>query len=295
MKVGNRSAITREFMARGRSRTCPIIDLHGHWGPFGGSHLPYASAEKMLPALSRAGVKRIVCSDTDALLADPEFGNRRLQQALRRYPRLLSGYWAINPNYPVLARRAAADFERSHGFVGFKLLPDYHVYPVTGDRYKPALEHADARRLLVLVHTWGGSDFNAPAMLATVAQRHPQAVFLMGHSGYGDWETAIRIARDLPNVYLELTAVYAAHDFAMQPNGSGTPAPLRSCPQVNGIIEMMTAGAGSHKIVFGTDLPWYSPHFAAGTILFARITDAAKHNILHRNAERLLRRDQAHV
>jgi predicted TIM-barrel fold metal-dependent hydrolase len=110
----------------------------------------------------------------------------------------------------------------------------------------------------------------------------------MGHSGYGDWKTSVSLARELPNVYLELTAVYVAHDFSMQPGGSGTPVPLLSCLSVNGIIEYMVAEASSKKVIFGTDLPWYSPHWAAGTVLFARISDQARHDILHRNAERLL-------
>ena len=111
----------------------------------------------------------------------------------------------------------------------------------------------------------------------------------MGHSGYGDWPASVGVARALPNVYLELTAVYVAHDFAMQPSGSGTPAALISCLHVNGILEHFVEQGGSHKIIFGTDMPWYSPHFAAGAVLFARISDDARRDILYRNAERLLR------
>lgn len=292
MKMRNPSPIAREYLAQGRSQACPIIDLHGHWGHFGGSHLPCASEEKMLHALRRCGVKHIACSGHDALLADPELGNRRMQEAVDRNPRRLSAYWAVNPNYPCLANRAPRDLEKSRGFVGFKFLPDYHAYPLTGDRYRGALEYADTHRRLVLVHTWGGSSFDSPQMLEQVARKYPRAIFLMGHSGYGDWEISLRIARDLPNIYLELTAVYVAHDFAMQPSGSGTPVALPSCLQVNGIIEHMVKTAGSRKIVFGTDMPWYSPHYAAGAVLFAHINDEARHDILHRNAERLLNGDK---
>ncbi|MDD5708564.1 MAG: amidohydrolase family protein [Kiritimatiellae bacterium] len=287
-EIANPSALAAAFMANGRTPTCPIVDLHGHWGPFGGSHLPCACEEKMLDTLRRRGVVRIVCSDHEALFGDPELGNRRMQAAMDRHPDVLSGYWAVNPNYPDLARKAPEDLERSRGFVGFKLLPDYHVYPLTGDRYAAALDHADSRRRLVLVHTWGGSAFNSPRMLEALALKYPGAFFLMGHSGYGDWDAALGIGRDLPNVYLDSTAVYVAHDFAMQPNGSGTPAALMSCLHVNGIIERMVETAGSRKIVFGTDLPWYSPHFAAGAVLYAHIADDARQDILHRNAERLL-------
>ena len=59
-------------------------------------------------------------------------------------------------------------------------------------------------------------------------------------------------------------------------------------PHVNGLIEYMVSTAGSSKIVFGSDLPWYSQHYHAGAVLFSRITDEARHDILHRNAERLL-------
>lgn len=285
----NPSPIAREYIERGRSESCPIIDLHGHFGPFPGSYLPAAPVEKMLGTLRRAGVRRIICSAHEALLGDYVRGNREMQSAVDQHPDVLAGYWAINPNHRDSWSVAVNDFETTRGFVGFKFLPDYHTYPLDGDRFKPALEYADVRRLLVLVHTWGGSPYDSPQLLEKVAIRYSGAIFLMGHSGYGDWETSIRVARDLPNVYLELTAVYAAHDFAMFPAGSGTPAPLGSCLHVNGIIEVMCEQAGSGKVVFGTDMPWYSPHYAAGAVLFAHISDNDRHNIFHRNAERFLK------
>jgi len=52
----------------------------------------------------------------------------------------------------------------------------------------------------------------------------------------------------------------------------------------------MVEGAGSEKMLYGTDLPWFDPHYVIGCILFARIDDEDRHNILHRNAERLLER-----
>ena len=288
MKQGNPSSIAYEYVTQGLSSTCPIIDMHGHLGPNVELYLPAAPVEKMRRSLQRAGVKKIVCAPHEALMADPQSGNALMQATIDAYPEQFLGYWAINPNYPELVQRVGEDFAGARGFVGLKCLPDYHTYPITGERYRPALEYADARRLLVLVHSWGGSGFDAPGMLGEVAARYPGATFLMGHSGFGDWGTAIGIARDLPNVYLELTAVYAAHDFGNQPGGSGTPIPFLSCLHVNGIIEEMVTGAGAKKIVFGTDMPWYSPHFAAGAVLFARISDEDRHDILHRNAERLL-------
>ena len=287
MEIGNPSALAHDFVEHGRSVTCPIIDVHGHWGPFGGAYLPAASEEAMINVLARTGVRLIVCSAHDAILADPEYGNTSLREAIARHRGLLRGYWGINPHYPQLVARAPEELDRNPGFVGYKFLPEYHAYSLTASGYHPILEHADARALPILVHTWGGSPYDSPQHVERVASKYPRAVMLMGHSGYGDWDASLRIARDYPNVYLELTAVYVAHDFAMLPAGSGTPSTLASCLQVNGVIERMVEIAGSRKVLFGTDMPWYSPHFAAGSILFARIGEEARHDILHRNAERI--------
>lgn len=243
----------------------------------------------MIKRLCRVGVKRIVCSSHDALMADPERGNAAMQVVIEKYPDLILGYWAINPNYPDLVKGAPAMFEKSKGFIGFKFLPDYHLYPLNERHYRPILEYADAKKLLVLIHTWGNSACNSPQQVEQLAKKFPGAKLLMGHSGFGDWETSVRLARDYENIYLELTAVYAAHDFAMLPAGSGTPAALSSCLHVNGIIEYMVEQASSKKILFGTDMPWYSPYYAAGAVLFARVDDEARHDILHRNAELLLK------
>ena len=55
-----------------------------------------------------------------------------------------------------------------------------------------------------------------------------------------------------------------------------------------GVVEMLVAGAGSERILYGTDLPWFDEHFYLGNILCADISEDDRHNILHRNAERIL-------
>jgi predicted TIM-barrel fold metal-dependent hydrolase len=262
--------------------------MHCHLGPFPGAYLPNATAEDMVRTKKRYGVKRLVAVPHAALLADPARGNRYMRETIDAHPRDFLGYWAINPHFQDIIKEDLLSFDQARGFVGLKFLPDYHTYPVDGPLYRSAMQFANERGLLVLIHTWGLSLFNSPRQVGTLAERYPNAKLLMGHSGYGEWDTSLALARDYPNVYLELTAVYVAHDFSAQPSGSGTPLPLIDCLSVNGIIERMVEVATSRKILFGTDLPWYSPMYAAGAVLFARISDEARHDILHRNAERLL-------
>lgn len=287
--MNNPSAIAREYMTHGRSETCPIIDIHGHIGYFFGAYLPSAaSVERMLHSMDRSGVRLIVCSHHTALAYDTERGNAQMQGVIDAHPGRFLGYWVVNPNQPELMKRDVAGFEATRGFVGFKFWADYHLVPITSPKYAPALEYAQDHGLLQKIHTFGGSPFNGPEMLGEMAAKYPRANFLMSHCGYGDWETSVQVARDLPNVYLDLASVFQAIDFAMMPGGSFMPSAMTVAIMNNGLLEYMVEVAGSNKILFGSDLPWYSQTYHAGAILFARISDEARHDIFHRNAERLL-------
>lgn len=266
----NDSLLASEFLAHGRSESCPIIDMHGHYGPFSGIYFPKPYAGQMLDTMDRAGVTAIVCS-SHSTLVDQERGNREMAQVVRDHPGRFYGYRVINPNYPEAASREVTRFPEDPGFIGFKFHPDQHSYPITGDRYLPALEYAEEHRLILLTHSWGDSHYDGPKLVGTVAGTYPRVTFLMGHSGYGEWETAFAVAREHDNVYLELTAAY----------------------RVNGIITRMVREVGSHKVIFGTDQPWFDPHCCAGAICFSRISDDDRRNIFHRNAERMLARFRA--
>jgi len=287
MKPKNPSPIADEYLQRGRSSVCPIIDMHGHVGPYHSVYLPSARLDRMLISLQRCGVQKIVCSHHVALAYDVERGNAMMQQVIDRHPDHFLGYWVVNPNYPDIVEKDLITFEQGRGFVGFKLWPDYHFVPLSSPKYASVLNYANEHELLVLVHTWGESPYDPPSLLGEVAVNYPRARFLMAHCGYGDWETAVSIGGELPNVYLDLAAVVLGIDFALMPGGSLMRTSLGS-PQVNGLIEYMVKTAGPKKVVFGSDLPWWSPHAHVGGVLFSRISDEARHDILHRNAERLL-------
>ena len=106
------------------------------------------------------------------------------------------------------------------------------------------LEYAEDHELLVLMHTWGRSPYDSPSLVGKLAEKYSHVTFLMGRLGYGEWEKSIQVARDYPNIYLELTAAYA----------------------VNGVIEWMFKEAGSEKILFGIDLPWFDPHYGISCV-----------------------------
>ena len=66
----NPSPIAQEYLKQGFSAVCPIVDMHGHVGPFYGCYLPSSPLDRMRHRLQRSGVRRIVCSHHSALACD---------------------------------------------------------------------------------------------------------------------------------------------------------------------------------------------------------------------------------
>ena len=261
-----KSPLAVEFWERGKTETCPVYDMHGHMGTWNAIYFPRGRPEQMLGTMDECGVKMLVFSHHHALMA-PEIGNRASQVAVRQFPDRLRAYCVINPNYPELAAADLEAFEQNRDvYVGFKFLSDYHRIAITDDGYRPALEYADRHKLLVLMHTWGGSPYDGADLVRTLAERYHQVTFLLGHSCHGDWDSAVRLCRDFPNLYLELTAVF----------------------EDRGVLEKFAAEAGSERMLFGTDLPWFDPHQALGALFSAHLSDAEVHNICHLNAKKLL-------
>ncbi|HOS44010.1 MAG TPA: amidohydrolase family protein [Armatimonadota bacterium] len=256
--------LVEAFLAQGKLAACPIYDLHTHPDRFAGIYFPAPDVDGILRTMDRCGVAKIAIAPHAALLAPVE-GNDLTFAMLAAHPDRFLGYLVFNPHYPETLDALLARSLETPGIVGFKIHPAMHDYPLTGAAYQPLFAWANTHRQLVLAHTWADPRCDAVAC-RTIAEQYPAMLFLLGHSCWGDFPRAIALAAALPNVYLELTA--AEH--------------------VPGFIEQAVRGAGAEKLIFGSDLPWFNPHYTLGCVLFADIEDADRHAILHGNAERIL-------
>lgn len=263
--MANKSQLAQEFMETGKLSSLPIIDMHTHMGPFYGTHLPEAELETMLQTMDRENIAWIISAPHSALF-DPIGGNSEILEAMERYPDRIYGYYVVNPHYDHDWERDLEAYDGVSGYVGFKFLPDYHKYPLDGEKYRKFYEFANDRGLLLLSHTWGHSPYNPPQMVEKLAKTYKNITFLLGHSAPGECDYAIEIARVLPNVYLELCDTH----------------------RLSGMVKKMVERASSEKVLFGTDFPWYDPHYCLGSILFSGIGDSDMRNIIHHNAIRLL-------
>lgn len=261
------SAVAEELLDTGSLASLGVIDTHGHMGGMSGIWFPNGDTDAMLRTMDRCGVELLVFAHHDAM-QDSDSGNRKAQEAIDAHPGRLLGYYAVNPNYGQALRRGVESFGELRGFVGYKILASYYKTPITSDVCKPLWEHADAEKLVVLLHTWGGDEFAGWRQVREIAQAYPQVTILMGHSQCGDWDEAIALAADFEGVYCELTAAYAH----------------------NGVIRKMVDAGIEDKITFGTDLPWFDPMCGIGSVVFCRISDAARRKILRENAARIFRR-----
>lgn len=267
MKPRISSNIAREFAATGRCEACPVIDTHAHMGPFTGIYMPRHRPEDMVATMNRCGVRKTFFAHHRAM-RDSTLGNKDAEEAIARYPDRLSGYWAVTPLYPDRVKNEVADIGNHPGFAGFKILAAYYKVAITDVRCKPVWELAHDEKRPVLVHTWARDQYAGCPQIEEIATNYPGATIIMGHAQYGNWDCGIELARRFDNVYLELTAAY----------------------HVNGSVTLMVDSGVQDKILFGEDLPWFNPHYGIGCVVFSRISDEARHDILHRNAERVFER-----
>ncbi len=260
------SKLGRAFWENESVPECPIYDMHGHMGAHNAITFPLTEADEMAAHLKRINGKLVFCHHW--ALFSPDFTNTECYEIVRRHADRMRIYIAINPHYPEIVQHDMDMYDTWKPLaVGFKILPDYHQVKASDKRYAPALERADAEKALVLFHTWGGSPFDGPEEMRKVIEKYPNIRYILGHSFCGLWDEATRMVRDFPeNVYLELTSI----------------------PGSAGSIEQLVAGAGSDRILFGTDLPWFDEYQAVGGIVGAKISEDDMHNILHRNAQRLI-------
>lgn len=246
-----------------------VIDIHTHMGIQYCLYYPEHDMDSMVHFMDEANVETIFCSPLEDLFG-AKGKRQQITTAMAKYPGRVKGYYGVNPQFGINKKQVEQDFAANPGYVGFKLLPDYHRTEVTSDAYKPVFEYANEKGLLVLSHTWGvsmnGESCNSADKIVRILDQYKNITFIMGHSIQGQVDLAIEIAQQYDNAYLDTC----------------------DTGRLNGVVEKMVKKAGAHKVVFGTDAPMQSYHYPLGCILGARISSEERKLILRDNALRLL-------
>lgn len=227
----------------------PVIDAHAHAGPYSLFHIPESDPASMVAVMARTGVSRAVLSTNRAIQEDSRRGNDETARAVADFPGQLLGYGVVNPwQDPLTELDRIIDDPR---FVGIKLHPDLHEYPLTGHRYDPVWEYSARTGCPVLTHTWYNSPFDTPALLTEVAQRHGDITVLIGHSGAipPGHEEAVAVAHEVPGAHLEICGSYM--------NAR--------------VMESFVDRVGAHRVVFGSDFPFIDQRVSLGRIAYSAL------------------------
>jgi len=259
-------SLRADMLARRPLTGVRVVDAHAHLGPYSRFFIPEPDARAMVRVMDRCGVQVACVASHLAIELDASRGNEATLTAVASHPRRLLGLLTLNPHQDPVGE--AARWGDDSRFVGIKLHPDLHGYPVNRARYGPAWELASQRRLPVLVHTAAGSDFSDPALTGEVAERHPDVTVILGHAGTTPtgFEASIELARRHPNVYLEICGSFMTGEW----------------------LRRLVDGAGADRVMYGSDMPFIDMRFSLGRVLFAGLDDDALRLVLAGTHEQLL-------
>jgi hypothetical protein len=264
--ISTASELAQRFWESPGLPDCPIVDMHAHMGELALGYQPRDTAETMLRTLDRCNVA-LTCFAGFEALAMPVLGETYDIDSVRRHPDRFRAYYTIQSRHADFERDLAEYEAHPDVFVGFKIHARGNLVALSDPRNEPYWEYADEHRLPVLAHTWGPDPLCSIEETEKVLRAYPNLRFIAGHSFHGRWEDACALALRHDQLYLELTAVL----------------------DDRGPLELFCRKAGSERLLFGVDMPWFSTIHGIGAVLSADITDEERRNIFYRNAVGLLR------
>lgn len=248
-----------------------IWDLHCHLATASGG-TPERRLADLIRYADRMGVSRLCVYMGMKFVHEPtpdEFRqqNDEVLEALASWSERAFGFVYVNPKYP---RESIDEINRCIAdgpMVGVKL---WVAARANAPELDPIVERATELKAVVFQHTWMKVMGNLPGEstpmeLAELAERHPEATLICGHSG-GDWEQGIRAIRASPNVWADLAG--------------GDP--------VAGITEMAVRELGAERVLYGSDAAGRSFATQLAKVYGADISDDARRLILAGNLKRLL-------
>ena len=184
--------------------------------------------------------------------------NRQIARITKRHPQLI-GCARLDPNQSGASFREIERASRN-GFRAVKLHPRSDHFGLS--RAEPLFEEINRNRLAVVLHT-GHEPQCHPAQWLRVFKRYPRTFFVLAHSGKDIYRTAIEIAKQFRNVYLDTSTL--------------------SFYRTGVILKT----AGPEKVVFASDIPY--SHVGLELMKFRFLLPLSKQAIVFgENAKRIL-------
>jgi len=239
----------------------PIFDAHAYLGetPFSSA---MATREAVLQTMRRSEITGGAL--ISALAADCDFvtGNRRLREVISAEVGLF-GWITLNTGYPAESQEEQRRHETRRGVVGVALF-GHNGRPVTLEAAREILNAQRRYAKPVALHIPDGDAVQAGREIAAA---FPAMKFVFLTMGGDDWRSAVVVAKQHLNIYLEI---------------SGS--------QDSDKIAHTAAVLTPRKLLFGSGLPAHSPALPRALVESdPTLTRPDRNRILSENAVALLR------
>lgn len=235
------------------------IDVHAEIGttPMWGVSFTDANLTR---SMQKYGVERSIISSTIGNSCDFRRGNAQIAKVVQANKSML-GCVVVNMNYPEQSQKEMHAYLGTDQFAALLLTSGVRGRHVTLAETEEILNAHRRFVKPVYLHTP-----NQQAALAAneIAKAFSIMKFVLIGMGGEDWRMATLLAERTLNLVLEV---------------SGSSSPDK--------IQFASEHIGSHRIVYGSGLPYVDPSAVIGLVQDAEITDVDKRNILEGSARRL--------
>jgi uncharacterized protein len=172
-----------------------------------------------------------------------------------------------------MGRAKKLDSQLARGAKGIKMHPSVQLVRADNRRARELYAMCAEREMIVFWHCGPagiepklGQYLNQVKFYQAPIAENPKTTFVLGHAGARQFEEALRLQRQYPNVWLETSSQSLSN------------------------VRRMVEEADPDRIVHGSDWPFYHPAISVSKILLATEDRLEiRHKMLWRNAARLLR------
>lgn len=239
----------------------PIIDVHGHWGPWFFA-MDIGATEENLRLMDAYGITIQLVSASEGVVYDAPGGNAHLAKVLEQTSPRLQGLLVVNPN-DVPASQADLRRHLDSGlWAGVKIHTGYPLRPIDSPQMRDTFAMLDSFGVVVLIHTWGPDVMVLPRLL----EENPRLRVIAGHMAADRWDLAAIAAQNCDRLYLE-----------------------PSCSLTDAMRMVHVAGnTPPGQLLFGTDATLIDPAVAFGLVEDAGLSPELAERMFWRNAADLL-------
>lgn len=237
------------------------IDAHSHIGAFGGWAGVKFDEVKLLEQMDEFDIEKT------CLTASSYQTNDELATAFHHHPdKIIPMVW-MNPAQDNVKEKLD-HYILGEGFAGIKMQPLFDAFVTDDPIVDPVMDYAREHDLPVFIHC-GHPPYSLPWQVALVAERYPDVRVTMLHMGHGHGvyiDASIKMARRLPNLYLEMSGM----------------------PMSSKIYEAYKT-VGSDRVMFGIDSPFHAPQVEIAKVQYSGLNDQELEDVFYNNAKKLLR------